>query len=189
VPRRNLSIAVVLLSSCFTFAQVSSDRGASRPAFEVSGGFALAGGGTLGANFGFNAGFDARAHGPIYIAAETNYLRHPHDTNDGSADTAVLAGPRYRWGGARAVFADFLAGADTFHNAGQSYTWNYNNATNFALAADAGADLPLSRRLAIRPLGGFFWTLLTNTTYSGPTNPAHISSSRGRFAIDVTYRF
>jgi hypothetical protein len=187
--RRNLSIAVLLLSSCFAFAQNSPDRGASRPAFEVSGGFALAGGGTLGTNFGFNAGFDARAHGPLYIAAETTYLRHPSEPSNGSADTAILAGPSYRWGGAKAVFADFLSGADVFHNSGQFYTYIYNNATNFAFAADAGADLPLGHRLAIRPMGGFFWTRLTNSTYSGPVNPAHTSSNRGRFAIDVAYRF
>jgi hypothetical protein len=189
MPRRNLSIAFVLFSSCFTFAQASRGGEASRPAFEVSGGFALAGGGTLGTNFGFNAGFDARAHGPIYIAADSTYLRHPDQPSNGSADTALLAGPRYRWGGARAVFADFLAGADVFHNSGQFYTYQYNNATNFALAADAGADLPLGRRLAIRPMGGFFWTRLTNSTYSGPVNPSHTSSNRGRFAIDVAYRF
>jgi hypothetical protein len=189
MPPRVLSIALVLFGGSFTFAQVSPDRAASRPAFEASGGFALAGGGPLGANIGFNAGFDARAHGPIYIAAETTYLRHPNEPSNGSADTAVLAGPRYRWGGAKAVFADFLAGADVFHNSGQFYTYRYDNATNFALAADAGADLPLGRRMAVRPLGGFFWTRLTNSTYSGPVTPAHISSSRGRFAIDVAYRF
>jgi hypothetical protein len=186
--RRILSIAVVLFSSCFTCAQNSPDHGPGRPSFEVSGGFALAGGGTLGTDIGFNAGVDARVQGPIYFVAETTHLRATNESNN-TSDTAVLAGPRYRWGGAKAVFADFLAGADVFHNSGQFYTYTYNSATNFAFAADAGADLPVGRRLAIRPMGGFFRTRLTNSTYSGPVNPSHTSSNRGRFAIDVAYRF
>lgn len=186
---RTLFAAVLLLCGSFVLAQATRESGASRPAFEVSGGFAVAGGGTLGAGMGFNAGIDARAHGPLYLAAETTWLNEPHEAADGSTDTAILAGPRYRMGGATAVFADFLAGADIFTNKGQDYTHAYNDATNFALAADVGADIAWGHHLAIRPQGGYFFAPLTNSTYSGPVNPAHTSLNRGRFAIGVAYRF
>ncbi|HEY3705152.1 MAG TPA: hypothetical protein VGL22_08840 [Terracidiphilus sp.] len=152
---RILSIAAVLLfSDAVALTQISPERAAARPRFEVSGGFAMAAGGILGTGKGFNAGVDARAHGPLYIAAETSWLSDTHEASNGTSDTAILAGPRYRMGGATAVFADFLAGADIFRNTGQAYTHNYNDATNFALAADVGADVALGRRFSVRPLGG-----------------------------------
>ena len=170
-------------------AAAAGDRGMGSPSFEVSGGFAIAGGGTVAPGIGFNAGIDARAHGPLYLAAETTWFSVPHEAADGASDTAILAGPRYRRGGATAVFADFLAGAYIFHNRGQPYTWAYNDGTNFALATDLGADVAWGDHLAIRPQGGYFFTPLTNSTYGGPANPAHTSLNRARFGIGLAYRF
>jgi hypothetical protein len=186
---RILLIVVLWLSGSLAFGQSARDRGTGSPGFEVSGGFAIAGGGTVAPGMGFNAGIDARAHGPLYIAAETTWFSVAHQAADGASDTAILAGPRYRMGGATAVFADFLAGAYVFHNRGQPYTWSYNDGSSFALAADMGADVAWGRRLAIRPQGGYFFTPLTNSTYGGPANPAHTSLNRGRFGIGLAYRF
>lgn len=186
---RILPVVVLLLSASLAFAQTARDRGTGSPGFEISGGFAIAGGGQVAPGVGFNAGIDARARGPFYFAAETTWINAPHHAADGATDTAILAGPRYRIGGANAVFADFLAGAYIFHNRGQPYTWVFNDATSFALAADLGADVAWGRHLAIRPQGGYFFTPLTNSTYGGPVNPAHTSLNRGRFGIGLAYRF
>jgi hypothetical protein len=186
---RILSVAVLLISGSLAFGQSARESRTGSPNFEVSGGLALSGGGTLDPGFGLNAGFDKRAHGPLYIAAETTYLNEAHEAADGSFDTAILAGPRYRRGGASAVFADLLAGADIFRNRGQDYTHQYNDGTSFALAADVGGDIAWGHHLALRPQGGYFFTPLTNSTYGGPVNPAHTSLHRGRFAIGLAYRF
>ena len=185
---RILPIVVLLLSGTLAFGQ-SRDHRAGSPGFEVSGGFALAGGGTVAPGVGFIAGIDARARGPLYFAAETTWFSVSHEAAYGASDTAILAGPRYRRGGATAMFVDFLAGAYIFHNRGQPYTWAYNDATSFALAADLGADVAWGDHLAFRPQGGYFFTPLTNSTYGGPANPAHTSLNRGRFGIGVAYRF
>ena len=87
------------------------------------------------------------------------------------------------------MFVDFLAGADVFNNHGQDYTHQFNDATGLALAADFGADIACGHRFAIRPQGGYFYTRLTDSTYSGPITPAHTALNRGRFGIGVAYRF
>jgi hypothetical protein len=189
MPPRILPIVVLLLSGSLAFGQGARDRATGSPGVEVSGGFAIAGGGTLGPGMGFNAGVDVRAHGPLYLAAETTWLNEAHEAAYGATDTAILAGPRYRMGGASALFVDFLAGADIFSNKGQAYTHAYNDATGLALAGDVGGDIAWGRHLAIRPEGGYFFARLTNSTYSGPVNPAHTSLNRGRFAIGLAYRF
>lgn len=186
---RILFAAVLLMSGSFVLAQAARESGATRPSLEVSGGFALSGGGTLDPGMGFTAGFDARVQGPFYLAAETTWLNESHEAAYGSTDMAILAGPRYRLGGATALFADFLAGGDVFINKGQAYTHQYNDGKSFALAADVGADIAWGRHLALRPEGGFFYTPLTNSTYSGAVSPAHISLTRARFTLGLAYRF
>ncbi len=87
------------------------------------------------------------------------------------------------------MFVDFLAGAYIFHNRGQPYTWAYNDATSFALAADLGADVASGGYLAIHLQGGYFFTPLTNGTMVDRRTPAHTSLNRGRFGIGIAYRF
>lgn len=190
-----LAVCIVLFSycACSQAQSASSEVRSADQDVEVSGGFALAGGGAIGTNYGVNGGLDFRVHPRVFIVADLHQFHSSSPSSSNStSDTAFLFGPRYlvvRPSKRSSVFAQFLIGADSFHNAGQTYTWQYSSATNLAVAADGGFDYAFTRHLSARFTGGYLHTRLTNSTYGGPVTPAYIPNNRGTFDADLVYRF
>ncbi len=176
-------------------ARPGSDRtSASQASVEVFGGFSLAGGGITGSSYGFNGGADFRLVPRIFLVGDINqfHLSSPSSSNTES-ETVYLVGPRYlvplHSSSRTSVFGQFLIGANTFHNGGQAYTYEFNNATSFALSGDAGVDYAFSRHLSARFQGGYLLTKPKYSTYGGPVTPSSASDNQVRFAMDVVYRF
>lgn len=172
----------------------SDANSASQASCEVFGGFSLAGGGLTGTGYGFNGGADFRLIPRLFLTADINqiYEKIPSSSNSQS-ESVYLAGPRYlvpiHSSSRTSVFGQFLFGGDTFHNGGQPYTYEFNNATSFAFSGDGGVDYALSQHLSARFQGGYLFTRLKYSTYGGPANPSSASDSRARFAVDCVYRF
>lgn len=192
-----LSVALCIVAfapSVWCQAQATSSeiRSADQDV-EVSGGFSLAGGGATGTGYGANGGFDVRVHPRIFIVADIDqFYDYSPSSSDSTSETTFLFGPRYivaHPSTRTSAFGQFLLGADAFHNAGQAYTWQYNSATSLAFAVEGGLDYALTRHLSARFTGGYLHTRLTNSTYGGPVIPSSIPNNRGRFAVDVVYRF
>lgn len=166
---------------------------------EVFGGFSLAGGGPpqgggkSAVDYGFNGGADFHLFPHVFLVGDVSQYSDPTDSVNTASDTAFLVGPRYLVAVGRnspvSVFGECLAGGNSFHNNGQSYTFLYNSDTTFAFAADVGLDYALSRRLSLRLEGGYLHSTLDYSTYGGPAIPASTSNNRGRFAVDAVYRF
>jgi hypothetical protein len=202
--RPSLIIAVCAILSAlpgWSQARTYSPDATSGPPgrLEVFGGFSLAGGGapegadTTGTDYGFNGGAAFHLISHVFLVADVSQFFHPQGGVDTTSDTAFLLGPRY-WvpvgsNSRLSVFGEFLAGGDTYHNNGQFYTFRYNNATTFAMAAEGGLDYALSRHLTARFEGGYLHSTLDYSTYAGPANPAATPNNRGRFAVDMVYRF
>lgn len=188
-----LTFCAILLSTQ-AWSQVTVDvPSAEQARADVFGGFSLAGGGVLGTNYGFNGGADFRLFPHVFLVADVSQFSHPKNGENSSSDTAFLFGPRYlipiRSNSRTSAFGQFLAGGDTFHNNGQTYTFTYNSATTFALAAEGGLDYAWNKRFSARFEGGYLHSSLEFSTYGGPANPSATASNRGIFAADVDYRF
>lgn len=194
---RAISTLCTLLLAPLAWSQsqpASSDAQSSDPVkAEVFGGFSMAAGGLLGTGLGYNAGGDFRLAHRIFLAAEFDQFRDPAQPSNKMSDYLFLAGPRYLFPLQRSsrssFFGEVLFGGNTFHNSGQAYTYSYNNATNYALAADAGVDVGLARHFALRFEGGYLYSKLAYSTYGGPVSPSTTGNNRARFAIDAVYRF
>lgn len=166
---------------------------------EFFGGFSFAGGGFpregggAGANYGFNGGLDFRLFSRVSLVIDVSQLFHHTPNVNASSDTAFLFGPRYllavRPNSRASVYGEFLAGGDTFHNSGQAYTFQFNSATTFALAAKGGLDYAWTRHMSTRLEGGYLHSTLDYSTYGGKPNPATVSNNRGLLGVDVVYRF
>ncbi len=183
---------LLLASGALASSQAAAPRPVA-PKADLYGGFAVTAGGPVGWGKGYSAGGDFRLHGSsLYLAIDGTGFWEKAPYGNSSSENVALFGPRYRLripSNGMAIFGDLLAGMDFFRNKGQSYTWTYNDATLPALAADAGIDIPLSTRLAIRPQAGYFWTRSKNSTYGGPASPANTIVNRGRFVVDLVYRY
>lgn len=172
---------------------------AAKTKSEFFGGFALAAGGfpqeggNAGTSYGFNGGLDFRLFSRVSLVIDVSQFFHPSHGVNTTSDTAFLFGPRYlmpvRPNSRASVYGEFLAGGDTFHNTGQSYTFQFNSATTFAVAAKGGLDYAWTRHASVRFEGGFLHSTLDYSTYGGTPNPATISNNRGLFAVDLVYRF
>jgi hypothetical protein len=186
-----IGIALALLAPVFGWSQEAS--AVSGRAVEAFGGYSLEAGGVLGSHSGFHGGVDFPLTGHIQGVGEVGYLIVGTYGTGIMSETSFLFGPRYEVplseSSRTQVFADVLAGADVFHNGRQSYTWIYNDGTGFALSVDGGVDYRVSRHFAVRGLGGYFYSRLTNSTYGGPVNPATTANSRMRVEASVVYRF
>lgn len=104
----------------------------------------------------------------IYLVVDVSQFSHPAESVDSASDTACLFGPRYlislRHNAPVSVFGEFLAGGDTYHHNGQAHTFDYNNATTFALAAQAGLDYAWSGHVSTRFGGDYLHRTLDYST-------------------------
>lgn len=185
------SLLLLLGSGVLAISQADAPHPVA-PKADLYGGFAVTAGGPVGTGRGYSAGGDIRLRGPLYLAIDGTGFWETASTRQGSSENISLFGPLFRratGSHGMAVFGDLLAGMDFFRNKGQSYTWTYNDATLPALAADAGIDIPVSTHWAIRPEGGYLWTRFKNSTYGGPVSPANTIVNRGRFFVDMVYRY
>ncbi|MFP5237697.1 MAG: hypothetical protein ACLGSD_17515 [Acidobacteriota bacterium] len=193
--RRLVFTTILLFCAAFAAAQSEPSPKAALPRAELYGGFAGAGGGPLGFGKGWHFGSDFRMHGPLYFVVDGSQTwdgNQPGNGINNMSNSNSLFGVRYwfrPFPSGASLFTQGLAGIDSLRNSGQSYTWNYNNATSPALAADLGLHIPLTTHWSTAFQGGYFWTLLKNSTYGGPVSPANVTLNRGRFFVDVVYHF
>lgn len=79
-------------------------------------------------------------------------------------------------------FADFLAGAQTFHNGSTQHTYYYGNGSGLAFAGDGGVDIRLTKHLALRGQAGF----ISSRYVTAPTTTTNYRWRAGTF---LAYRF
>jgi opacity protein-like surface antigen len=189
-------VLCAILSSVQAWPQAHPTSGeipsAEQPKAEIFGGFSLAAGGVAGTGYGFNGGVDFRIAHRIYAVADVSQVTDPKPSGVNTmSDTAYLIGPRYLFAvrPRASIFGQFLVGGDAFHNSGQSYTFSYNTATTFALEAGGGLDYALNRHVSTRLEAGYLHGSLKYSTYGGPANPGSVANNRGRFVVDLVYRF
>jgi hypothetical protein len=117
----------------------------------------------------------------------------PPSSSNAIYESNVLVGPRFAVPVSRAsrvkVFVDGLVGTDTFHNAGQLYTWGFNNRTTLAWAFDGGLELPLTRHLGLRGQAGYLGATLVGSLDGNPGTGPTTVSSRARIGVSAVYRF
>jgi opacity protein-like surface antigen len=186
---RKFILCAFLVCSTFGWSQ----KPANFPTAEIFGGFAATAGGALGAARDWNAGADFRLFHPLFLVGDVAVLSNNRSVSGNNSETLVLVGPRYRVplakGSRFAVFGEGLFGAEIFRNGGQPYTWEFNNDSNLAYAVDGGADIGLSRHLAVRGVAGYLYNRFTNSTYGGPVSPARAGNNRLRITADLVVRF
>lgn len=178
---------------CGTLGWSQTKKPADFPTAEIFGGFAATAGGALGAAWDWNAGGDVRVFRPPFVIGDVAILSNNHSVSGKNSETLILAGPRYRIplakGSPFAVFGEGLFGREIFLNGGQLYTWEFDNDSNLAFALDAGADIGLSRHLAVRGVAGYLYNRFTSSSLSGPGSPAAVGNNRLRVTADLVARF
>jgi hypothetical protein len=193
---RKLFFCPLLLSGTLAWSQAQPTQSISKPRVDVFASYIYGSGNENQAGGGILAGIDlARIYRKVGLTVEFDRTSasSPPSSSNATSEWNVLAGPRYTFPVAAssrvASFADALIGTETFHNAGQNYTWTYNNHTSLAWALDGGLDLRLSRHFAVRVQAGFLGTSLTYSTSGGPVSPATTFSGRARAGGGLVARF
>lgn len=193
---RTLLFCPLVFLSALAWSQAQPAKSASSHGMDVFASYIYGSGNENQAGGGVLAGFDmARVYKKIGLTVEfgrTSASSPPSPVN-ATSELNFLAGPRYSFPVAAsskvAPFVDALIGTDTFHNAGQAYTWGFNNHTAFAWAVDGGIDLRLSSRFALRGQAGYLGTSLATSTYGGPVSPATTFAGRARVGGGLVFRF
>jgi len=190
---RKFILCALLVCSTLGWSQTEVKKPANFPTAELFGGFAATAGGAIGAAWDWNAGGDLRLFHPLFVVGDVAVLSNNRSASGNNSETLVLAGPRYRIplakGSRLAVFGEGLIGREIFRNGGQGYTWEFNNDSNLAYALDGGADVGLSRHLAVRGVAGYLYNRFTNSTFDGPVSPATVGNNRLRVTADLVARF
>ena len=192
-PTRRL-LSLFLLSGALAWSQAKPSHPAPKAEVDVFGGYVFGSGNSNQLGGGVLAGMDLdRISKRIGLTVEfdrTSASSPPSPVN-ATSEINVLAGPRFSLrlsSSSRVVpFVDALIGSETFHNAGQAYTWQFNNHTSFAWAFDGGLDIPLSKHFGVRGQGGYLGTSLAGSTYGGPAGSTF--AGRARVAGTVVFRF
>ena len=193
---RTLFTCPFFLFAMLACSQAHPNRSISNPRNDVFASYIYGSGNENQAGGGVVAGLDlARIYRKVGLTVEFDRTSasSPPSSSNATSEWNILAGPRYSFPVAAssriAPFVDALVGTDTFHNAGQNYTWTYNNHTSLAWAVDGGIDLRLSRHFAARGQAGFLGTSLTYSTSGGPVSPATTFSGRARVGGGLVFRF
>jgi opacity protein-like surface antigen len=189
---------VLLLVLCFFAApilcQSAPVHSTSKANVDVFAGYLYSAGNSSVSGSGLLAGVDLnKVYKTLGFTVEFDgtTASSPPSSSNSISEWNFLIGPRFEFpvrSSSRIVpFVDGLIGTNTLHNAGQEYTWGFNNHTSVAWAFDGGLDINLSRHLAIRGQGGYLGTSLAESTYGGPAPSTY--AGRGRVSAGVVFRF
>jgi hypothetical protein len=189
-----LLFSLLMLSGGLAWSQAEPSRPAPKVGVDVFGGYVFGSGNSNQLGGGVLAGMDMdKIYKRLGLTVEfdrTSASSPPSPVN-ATSEINVLVGPRFSLplsSSSRVVpFVDALIGSDTFHNAGQAYTWQFNNHTSLAWAFDGGLDIPLSKHFAVRGQGGYLGTSLAGSTYGGPAGTTF--AGRIRVAGAVVFQF
>lgn len=188
-------IVFVLLSSAHAWCQVQSSTPIAR-GWDVFGGYVYGSGNSNQEGGGARAGVDVdNVFKRMGVTGEFDFTSafSPPSPVNATSEWDVLAGPRFSMplssSSRIAPFADGLVGVDTFHNAGQAYTFGFNNRTTFAWAVDGGLDFRLANHIALRGQAGYLGTTLATSTDGNPGNGPTVFAGRVRVAGSVVFRF
>lgn len=193
---RWLWLLTILLSSTSAWPQAARSENTSKPGVEVYGGYAYGTGNSNQSGGGFQAGVDiANLYKRIGVVGEFDLTKasSPPSPVDATYEWDFLVGPRIpvslSKSGPIVPFVDALIGLDTFHNAGQLYTYRYSNHTSLAWALDGGLDFRLGRHFALRGQAGYLGTSLANSSDGNPVNLGSSFAGRVRIGIGGVFRF
>lgn len=178
------ALALFLPSLLFAQSHIRTEAPSSRSDVFVG---ALFNGNNPASNAGpgILGGVDFRILGPIGADAQVGVSIN--GTNGDNTITLVdyLFGPRIqaRASNRLAPFADFLVGGQNLKNSSTQHTYYYTNGGGVAAAGDAGADVRLTRRIALRGQFGFVFSNFA-VVGAGP-----IGNYRWRGGVNLVYRF
>ncbi len=134
---------------------------------------------------GVNGGADFHLIGPLGVDGQISWF----SAGNGAANTTTivdyLVGPRAqaRLSTRVAPFADFLVGGQTLSNSSSQHSYYYTNGSGFATAVDAGADIRLTRRIALRGQAGFVFSEFA------VVGASPVGNYRFRGGVNLVYRF
>jgi hypothetical protein len=178
-------LALALLATPVLSAQAPSGSGAADLRNDVFVGAAFNGDNPSGASTGVGGGADFHLIGPL--GADGQVAVYSNGTNGTNTITLVdyLFGPRVqaRLSSHVAPFADFLVGGQTLSNSSRQHSYYYSNGIGFAAAGDAGADVRLARRIALRGQFGFVFSEFA------VSSPGPSGNYRWRAGVNLIYRF
>jgi hypothetical protein len=187
---------LLVLGATVCLSQPEPARSGTTPGVDVFGGYVFGAGNSSQTGNGFLAGVDiARLFKKMGLTAEFDLTKasSPPSSSNAIYESNVLVGPKFLVPLSNAsrvqVFVDALIGTDTFHNAGQLYTWGFNNRTTVAWAFDGGLEVPLNHHLALRGQAGYLGTTLVGSTDGNPGTGPTTVSSRARIGVAAVYRF
>ena len=184
---RLLAIALLLLPISGSLAH-AQDRSAFAPGrWEVYGGAAVTGSNPSGATYGFNAGITRNFVPWIGAAGDFTLVQTTCCVVNHIVLIDYLVGPRVQMPFSRAgkisPFADVLFGGQTLINSSNHHSWYYETGSGPAIAADGGADVRLTHRLAIRAEAGYIYS-----QFAVGGTPS-VSNSRWRAGTGLVFRF
>lgn len=194
--RKWFTISIMLVSGVLAWSQAEPTKAtAPKPGADVFASYLYGTGNSSQSGGGILAGMDlGRIYKQIGLTAQfgvTNASGPPSPVN-AISEWNVLVGPRFSplAPSARIVpFADALIGTNTFHNAGQPYTWGFNNHTSLAWAFDGGMDVRLSRYFAVRAQAGYLGTSLAISTDGNPGSGGSVFAGRVRIGGGAVFHF
>jgi hypothetical protein len=174
-------VASALLFPTLLFAQTHSGA----PRNDIFVGAAFNGDNPSGANTGVTGGADFHLLGPVGVDGQVGFFSN--GTNGTNTITLIdyLVGPRVqeRASDRVAMFADFLVGGQTLNNSSNQHSYYYTSGSGLATAGDAGADVRLTRRIALRGQFGFVFSEFAVSS-AGPNG-----NYRWRGGVNLIYRF
>lgn len=180
-----LSLICLLLSGTTVWSQVRAEN-EPLPRGEIYAGAVFAGDNPSNANNGFGIGADFRAWRWFGGQGEVDTFINANGTNTVTLVDylfGVRTATRWRAHSRIDLFADLLAGGQTLNNSDSSqHSFYYGNGSGMAVASDAGVDVGLMRRLAVRGKGGFVFSNFA-------AGSSQIGNYRWQTAIDLVYRF
>jgi hypothetical protein len=176
----------LLLSGLPLCCQTETGKGPSAPSGDLYGGATFTGSNPASnTSAGFGGGVDFRAYKWLEAQVDISGFFATSGVANLTSTVDYLVGPRIS--NPHSVsrlkpFADFLIGGQTFHNGSTQHSYYYSNGSGLAYAVDGGADIRLTRHLAVRGQAGFI-----SSRYA--TSPTTTTTYRWRAGTFLVFRF
>lgn len=182
-----ISLSILLLSGALAWSQAHPLAESANRRYEIYGGPVFTGsnpsGDTFGGGFGVAGNFTRWAG----VLGELTFARGSCCVVNNITLTDYLVGPRiarpFSASSHLSPFADVLFGGQTLNNSSNHHSWQYNNGSGPAIAADGGVDVRLTSRFSFRGQIG-----LVHSRFSVFGSPA-VYNDRWRAGTYVVYHF
>ena len=182
-----VSLPALFLSGIFAWCQPHPLAESNPQRFEIYGGPAFTGDNPSGATFGAGLGIAGNFNRWAGALGEFTFVRDTCCVVNHITLTDYLVGPRIGMLAASSrvsPFADFLFGGQTLNNSSNHHSFFYGSGSGPAISADAGFDLRLSHRLAVRGQVGYIHSRFATSGGSPP-----VLNNRFRGATYAVWRF